>query len=388
MPETKYELIAKTFFGLEEVLAEELKITGAENIQPGRRMVSFTGDQEVLYRSNIFLRTALRVLKSVKTFKIESQDDYYNALVNFEWENYLGLHHTFAIDAIVFSKIFNNSLFAAQRAKDAIVDRFKKKYHKRPLVDISKPDVQINVHISENKVHISMDSSGVSLHRRGYRDDEGPAPLNQVLAAGMIYLSGWDPQTPFVDPMTGSGTMAIEAAMIARNMPPGMVRKEFCFQNWPDYNRNLYRQIMEEIELNDFKPHIFANDISEESIEIARANALKANISSFIRFSNKSFKVYEPKAKEGTVIINPPYGERMKPDKLLGLYQEIGDVLKLCYSGYKAWVISSNKVALKSIGLRPTKRQKLYNGNLECTFAGYELFQGSMKDHKTKYDTE
>lgn len=383
MDEQQFNLIAKTFFGLEEVLAGEIEKIGGENIEVGRRMVKYTGNMSVLYKSNIHLRTALRVLKNVTSFQIKNQEDYYTFLLDFEWENFLGLHHSFAIDAVVNSTIFNNSLFAAQRAKDALVDRFRKKYHKRPLVNTSLPDVLINIHISENMVNIAMDSSGISLHRRGYREAEGPAPLNQVLAAGMIYLSGWNPESPFVDPMTGGGTLAIEAAMIARNIPPGMVRKEFCFQNWPDYDKNLYRQLMDEIELNDIKPKVFANDISDQAIETARYNAQKANISSFIRFTNKSFKIFEPKSDHGTVIINPPYGERLKSDKLFSLYQEMGDILKLYYSGYQAWIISSNKEALKRIGLRPKTKIKLFNGSLECTYSGYELFQGTMKNFKT-----
>jgi putative N6-adenine-specific DNA methylase len=383
MVEQQFNLIAKTFFGLEDVLAAEIEKIGGENIEKGRRMVKYTGDLGILYKSNIYLRTALRVLKNVTSFKIGNQEDYYRFLLDFEWEKYLGLHHSFAIDAIVNSTIFNNSLFAAQRAKDALVDRFRKKYHKRPLVNTNTPDVLINLHISENTVNIAMDSSGVSLHRRGYREAEGPAPLNQVLAAAMIYLSDWKPETPFVDPMTGSGTLAIEAAMIARNIPPGMVRKDFCFQNWPDYDKKLYHQLMDEIELNDIKPKIFANDISEQSIEIARYNAQKANISSFIRFSNKSFKVFEPKTDYGTVIINPPYGERMKQDKIYSLYQEIGDVLKLVYTDYQAWIISSNKEAVKKIGLRPKTKINLYNGSLECLYSGFDLFQGTMKKFKT-----
>ncbi len=387
MAEQQFNLIAKTFFGLEEVLAREIEKIGGKNIEVGRRMVKYSGDKKILYKSNIYLRTALRVLKNITSFSIKDQNDYYNFLLDFDWENYLGLHHSFAIDTVVSSPIFNNSLYAAQRAKDALVDSFRKKYHKRPLVDTNSPDVLINIHISENTVNIAMDSSGVSLHRRGYREAEGPAPLNQVLAAGMIYLSEWEPDTPFVDPMTGSGTLAIEAAMIARNIPPGLVRKEFCFQNWPDYDRKLYRQIMEEIELNDIKPKIFANDISEKSIEIARFNAQKANISSFIKFTNQSFKVFAPKSDSGTVIINPPYGERMKPDKLFSLYQEMGDILKQFYSGYHAWIISSNIDAMKKIGLRPKTKIKLFNGRLECLYSGYELFQGTIKDFKKEGKT-
>ncbi|MBN1117512.1 MAG: RNA methyltransferase [Bacteroidales bacterium] len=383
--QNKFEMVAKTFFGLEPILEEEIKNLGAEDVRIGRRMVSFVGDLEVLYKANIFLRTALRILKTVHSFTIKDQDDYYNKLIEIEWEVYLGLHHTFAIDSVVVnSEIFKNSLFTSQRAKDALVDRFRKKYHKRPLVNVETPDVLINIHINGNRVNVALDSSGVSLHRRGYRVMEGPAPINPVLAAALIKLSGWDPSTPFVDPMTGTGTMAIEAALIARNIPPGLIRKEYCFQNWTDYNKKLYHKILEEVELNDFKPQIFANDISEESIEMARQNAFKANITSFIRFSNKSFRDFKPRVKEGTVIINPPYGERMKEDKINSLYKEMGDILKEKYPGFKAWIISSNTNAMKNIGLKSSGKTKLFNGSLECIFSAYDLFEGGYKEHKTE----
>ncbi len=380
----EFELIAKTFYGLEEILAEEIKEVGGTDIVVGRRMVSYKGNKEVLYKSNIFLRTALRVLKTIHTFKIDNQDDYYDFLSKIEWGNILGLHHTFAIDAVVNSEIFNNSLFAAQRAKDAIVDNFRAKYHKRPLVDIKNPDVLINVHVSGERVDVALDSSGASLHKRGYRITEGAAPINQVLAAALIKMSDWDITTPFIDPMTGSGTFAIEAAMIARNIPPGMIRKEFCFQNWPDYDKKLYRRIMEGIELNDFKPTVIANDIDETMLEKARLNASKANVSSFIRFNNKAFEIYKPRVKNGTIIMNPPYGERMDKEEIEEFYEDIGDTLKERFEGFKAWIISSNQDALKHIGLKATKKKKVYNGSLDCMFLGYEIFTGTLKDHKTK----
>ncbi len=383
-----YNLVAKTFFGLEELLADEIREIGAKDVEIGRRMVSFKGDKEILYKANIYLRTGLRVLKTLHSFKINNQDDYYKFLRNIEWENVLGLHHTFAIDSVVHSEIFSNSLFAAQRAKDAIVDCFRAKYHKRPLVDTQNPDVLINIHISDKRVDVALDSSGLPLNRRGYRVAEGPAPINQVLAAALIKLSGWDINTPFIDPMTGSGTFAIEAAMIARNMPPGMIRKDFCFQNWPDYDRKLYRKILEEIELNDFRPTIIANDIDEGMIEIARQNAAKANLASVIRFNNKAFEIYKPRVKEGTIIMNPPYGERLEKDEIQEFYEDIGDTLKERFQGFTAWIISSNMDAMKYIALKPSSKKKVFNGNLECVYAGFEMFTGSMKEHKTKLNQD
>lgn len=379
----EYSLIAKTFFGLEEILAEEIKELGAKDVEIGRRMVSFKGDKEILYKANIHLRTALRVLKTIYTFTIKNQDDYYNFLRDIEWGNILGLHHTFAIDSVVHSEIFKNSLFTAQRAKDAIVDSFKAKYHKRPLVDIKNPGVLINIHISDKTVDVALDSSGIPLNQRGYRVAEGPAPLNQVLAAAMIKMSGWDINNPFIDPMTGSGTLAIEAAMIARNMPPGMIRKEFCFQNWPDYNRKLYRKIMEEIELNDFRPTIIANDIDEGMVDVARQNAAKANVSSFIRFNRKAFEIYKPRVKDGTVMMNPPYGERLEKDEIIEFYEDIGSTLKERFNGFSAWILTSNHDALKHLGLKPSSKKKLFNGSLECAFNSYEMFDGSLKDYKS-----
>ncbi len=382
IPEKEFELIAKTFFGLEQVLADELKKIGANNIVIGRRMVSFTGDKAMLYKANIYLRSALRILKVIHSFEIEDIKQYYSFLHDIEWEKYLNLHHSIAIDAVVSSTLFNNSLYAAQLAKDAIVDRFREKYSKRPEVDTHNPSVLINVHVSEKKVNVSLDSSGESLHKRGYRTSEGEAPINQVLAASLIYLSEWDYKTPFIDPMTGSGTLAIEAAMMARNMPPGMIRKDFCFKNWLDYDRNIYQSILENIELNDIKPVIMANDISENILSIAKQNSSKANISSFIRFSSKPFADFVPPVKSGTIIINPPYGERMKNDKIEELYREIGNTLKLKYSGYKAWIISSNSEALKFIGLKPSVKIKVFNGSLECSYSRYDIFSGSLKEHK------
>jgi putative N6-adenine-specific DNA methylase len=379
---TKFEMIAKTFSGLEPILAKELESIKAEKITIGRRMVSFVGDEECMYKANIYLRTAIRILKPIFSTKIKTQDEYYNFFRETEWEKYMGLHHTFVIDSVINTDVFNHSLYAAQRAKDGIVDRFKAKYFKRPNVDTENPDLVINVHFTGQQLNISLDSSGQPLSKRGYRVGEGAAPLNQVLAAAMILNSDWDPTTPFVDPMTGSGTLAIEAAMIARHIPPGLIRKEFAFKNWIGYNKALYKKIIDEVELNEIRPKIFANDISEEIIEIARINAQKALVSSYIRFSNKDIADYKPRAKDALVIINPPYGERLKPEQIEKLYADIGSSLKFNFSGSQAWIISSNTEALKHIGLRPSKKMHLYNGSLDCTYARFDLFDGSLKEHK------
>ncbi len=379
-----FEMLAKTFAGLEPALAKELEKIGASDIAEGRRMVSFKGDTECLYKANIHLRTALRVLKPIYKGRANTPEEYYNFFRNFEWEKYMGLHHTFAIDAVINTKVFNNSLYAAQRAKDGIADRFKEKYNKRPTVDVLQPEILFNVHYSGVELSISLDSSGEPLNKRGYRLAEGEAPLNPVLAAAMIQYSNWDANSPFIDPMTGSGTLAIEAAMIARNIPPGLIRKYFSFQNWPDYDKALYQQLIDQIDLTELKPQIYASDILPEMIEIAKTNAQKALVSSYIRFTPQNITDYKPKQKSGTVIINPPYGERLKPAEINKLYAEIGTSLKQNFQGYTAWIISSNADALKHIGLKPIKKYQLYNGGLLCTYVGFELFEGSLKEFKEK----
>lgn len=380
----KFEMLAKTFAGLEEMLAEELETINAERITIGRRMVSFYGDEECMYKANIYLRTALRILKPIYKKVIKTPEEYYDFFRNIEWEKHMGFHHTFAIDSVINTTLFNNSLYAAQRAKDGIVDRFRDKYHKRPSVDVKNPMVLINVHMNEENITVSLDSSGEPLNKRGYRQVDGGAPLNEVLAAAMIKLSGWDPETPFIDPMTGSGTLAIEAAMMARHIPPGLLRKNYAFQNWPDYNKQIYRDIIDAVELNEIRPKIFANDISEEVVGMAKQNAQRALVSSFIRFSNLPMAEYSPRAKKGTVVINPPYGERLQPDEINELYSEIGTSLKFTFSGMKAWIITSNIDALKNIGLKPLSKKKLFNGGLPCVYAGYELFEGARKEHIEK----
>lgn len=377
-----FDMLAKTFAGLEPALAQELKQIGASDIVIGRRMVSFKGNTECMYRANVYLRTALRVLKPIYKGIIKTPEEYYNFFHQLEWEKYMGLHHTFAIDAVINTKVFNNSLYAAQRAKDGIADRFKDKYNKRPNVDVQQPEILINVHYSGEELSIALDSSGEPLNKRGYRVGEGEAPLNPVLAAAMIIYSKWDPNTPFVDPMTGSGTLAIEAAMIARGIPPGLIRKSYSFQNWPDYNKQLFQQIIDGIELNEVRPQIFASDIVPEMIEIARKNAQKALVMSYIRFSTQSFMEYIPKAKAGTLIMNPPYGERLQPEEINQFYSSIGTSLKREFQGYTAWIISSNLDAMKHIGLKPVAKYQLYNGGLQCNYAGFELFDGSLKEFK------
>lgn len=382
----KLEMLAKTFRGLEDILAEEIEHIGGEEIEKGNRYVKFVGDLKLLYKANVYLRTALRILVPIEKTEINSQDDYYNFFRNINWENYLGLHHTFAIDSVIASDIFKNSLFASQRGKDAIVDYFRQKYHKRPSVHKSNPDILINVHLADKELTISLDSSGDSLHKRGYRREGVPAPINEVLAAAIVKLAVKDFKQPIIDPMCGSGTLAIEAAMMGRGMPPGMIRRSYCFQNWANYQPRLMREVYDEIEITDTRIKIFANDISEEAIEHARSNAMRANVNSFIRFSNKDFDEYKAKVKEGVVLINPPYGERLEIEDVEAFYASIGNRLKNHYVGYNAWIISSNVKGMKKIGLKPDRKIKLFNGSLECTLNQYVLFEGGLKGYKEKQD--
>ena len=243
----EFELIAKTFMGLEPVLAKELTQLGANDIQIGRRMVSFSGNKELMYRANFQLRTAIRILKPIKHFKAKSADDVYDEVKKIDWSQYLSLDKTFAVDSVVFSDEFRHSKFVAYKVKDAIVDQFRETQGKRPNISVANPDIRLNMHIAEYDCTLSLDSSGESLHRRGYRQESVEAPLNEVLAAGMILMTGWQGDTDFIDPMCGSGTLPIEAALIAHNMAPGLFRKEYAFEKWPDFDKDLFDDIY-----NDF----------------------------------------------------------------------------------------------------------------------------------------
>lgn len=375
-------LTAKTFAGLEGVLSNELKALGAKDIEIGRRAVTFSGDKRVLYKANLQLRTALRVLVPVKSFKISNSDDVYDIIRSIEWDKYFSVDKTFLIEQTVYSEIIKNSRFATYKAKDAIADYFTEKYGKRPNVSVANPDIFINLHISNDNCIVSLDSSGEPLYKRGYRVAQTLAPMNEVLAAGLVLLSGWDGKCDFMDPMCGSGTIAIEAALIARNIAPGIFRKHFAFEEWNDFDADLldelYNDDSEEIE---FKHKIYASDINRAAVDIARRNIAAASVSKNIELKVSDFMELVPPAGSLCIIINPPYGERIKAD-IEKLYSEIGSTLKHKYTDTTCHIISSSRDGFNSLGLKPSSSVKLFNGEIECEFRSYIIFGGKFRDFK------
>ncbi|PLX13162.1 MAG: RNA methyltransferase, partial [Marinilabiliales bacterium] len=364
----KFKLVVKTFKGLEDILFQELKQLGASEIKKGNRMVEFLGDQAMMYKANFHLRTALRVLKPIAEFEVSDENQLYSAIQKIDWNEYIDLKDTFAIDSVVNSENFSHSKYVALKAKDAIVDQFREKFEKRPYVDTEDPDLRINIHISHKLCTLALDSSGESLHKRGYRIKTTKAPLNEVLAAGMILLSGWDKKSDFVDPMCGSGTLIIEAAMIANNIPPGVYRQRFGFETWKDFDTELFAQIYEDdSEEVDSNAKIMGSDISEIAIRIAQENIDNAGLKKKIDLITKPIENYIPnQTDKGVVITNPPYGERIKKNEINSFYKVLGDIFKSKYKGFEIWMLSSNFEAIKYIGLRPTQKETLYNGALEC----------------------
>lgn len=381
--EESFEMIAKTFQGLEEVLVGELSVLGANDIRIGNRMVSFTGNKEMLYRANFCLRTALRILKPIKHFSANNPDEVYEAVKNIHWECYLDTGKTFAVDATVYSEEFRHSKFVSYRVKDAIADYFREKTGKRPSVRINNPDMLLNIHISHTDCTLSLDSSGESLHRRGYRQEAVDAPLNEVLAAGMILLAGWHGECDLIDPMCGSGTIPIEAALIARNISPGLFRKEFAFERWPDFDAALLDAIYnDDSHERTFEHKIYAYDNNRQACEIAARNIKAAGMSKDVVLKLQPFEQFVQPAEKSVIITNPPYGERMNTDNLLELYAMIGERLKHAFIGNTAWIISYREECFDQIGLKAGLRIPLYNGALECEFRKYELFKGKYKDFK------
>lgn len=376
----EFELIAKTFQGLEEVLAQELTELGANDIQIGRRMVSFSGNKEMLYRANFCLRTAIRVLKPIKHFKALDAEAVYEAVKSIEWANYLDLNTTFAVDSVVYSQEFRNSKFVAYKVKDAIVDYFREKEGKRPNISVTNPDIKLNMHIAEDQCTLSLDASGESLHLRGYRVASCDAPINEVLAAGLIKLSGWDMESDLIDPFCGSGTIAIEAALMARNIYPGIFRKSFGFEKWKDFDRDLLDRIYNDDSAErEFNHKIYAYDINRPTLEGAMANAKQAGVSDVVEFSQQDFRKFTQPENKAIIVTNPPYGERLQPADILGLYKAIGERLKHEFKGNEAWIISSKQELFDSIGLRPSTKIQLYNGSLDCEFRKYQMFDGKIE---------
>jgi len=377
------DLVAKTLYGLEEILAKELIELGANNVQIGRRVVSFEGDLALLYKTNFHCRTALRILKPIASFRAKSPDEVYEEVKKIDWLKYLPEKKTFAIDAVVYSETFTHSKFVAYRVKDAIVDYFTEQDKARPSVRINNPDVQIHLHISHNECTISLDSSGESLHKRGYRIEETEAPLNEVLAAGMILKTGWKGESSFVDPMCGSGTLLIEAVLIAMNIAPGVFRNKYAFEKWDDFDAELFEQIStDDSAEKEFNFKAYGSDSSPKAIAAATKNVKSAGLSKYVDLKIMSFQQITENPGSGILITNPPYGERLNPRDLLSLYSMIGERLKHVFTGYDAWIISSNLEGFDNIGLRPTSRTKLINGALECEYRQYQLFSGKQKEFK------
>ena len=388
MENENFELIAKTFQGLEEVLAEELTNLGANDIQIGRRMVSFTGDKEMMYKANFCLRTAIRILKPIKHFQAKDPDEVYEQIKMIRWEDYLDEEKSFAVDAVVFSTEFRHSKFVAYRVKDAIVDYFKEKTGKRPSVRINKPDVMLNIHIAQEKCTLSLDSSGESLHRRGYRQEAVEAPLNEVLAAGMILMTKWRGECDLIDPMCGSGTIPIEAALIARNIAPGVFRKEFAFEKWNDFDQEMFDNIYnDDSQEREFEHKIYGYDNNPKANEIAMHNIKAAGLSKDIVLKIQPFQQFEKPKEKSIIVMNPPYGERISSRDLLGLYQMIGERLKHAFQDNDAWVLSYREECFEQIGLKPSVKVPLFNGSLECEFRKYQIFGGKFKEFK-KEDSE
>ena len=381
----EFELVAKTFQGLEEVLAKELTELGASDIEIGNRMVAFTGDKAMLYKANFCLRTAIRILKPIKHFKAQTADEVYDNVKAINWEEYLDAEKSFAVDAVVFSNEFRHSKFVAYKVKDAIVDYFRDKTGERPSVRLNNPDVLLNIHIAEDRCTLSLDSSGESLHRRGYRQEAVEAPLNEVLAAGMILMTGWRGECDLIDPMCGSGTIPIEAALIARNIAPGVFRKEFAFEKWNDYDQELFDSIYnDESNEREFTHKIYGYDNNPKANEIAIRNVKAAGLSKDIELKIQAFQQFEQPTEKSIIVTNPPYGERISTDDLLGLYQMIGERLKHAFTGNDAWILSYRDECFDQIGLKPSVKIPLYNGALECQFRKYQLFDGKYKAFRSE----
>ena len=383
--EQEFELIAKTFMGLEPVLAKELTQLGANNVQIGRRMVSFTGDKEMMYRANFSLHTAIKILKPIARFKAQSADDVYNEIKKIDWTKYLDNDHTFAVDAVVFSEEFRHSKFVSYKVKDAIVDQFRENTGSRPNISVANPDLRLHIHIAEADCTLCLDSSGESLHRRGYRQESVEAPLNEVLAAGMILMTGWKGDTDFIDPMCGSGTLLVEAALIARNMAPGLFRKEYAFEKWPDFDADLFDKIYnDDSQEREFTHHIYGYDIDMKAVNTARMNVKAAGLTADITVEQQDFKNFTQPREKSILVSNPPYGERISTPDLLGTYRMIGERLKHQFVGGEAWILSYREECFEQIGLKPSIKIPVFNGSLECEFRKYQMFDGKLKEFRSE----
>lgn len=381
-----FEMVGKTLKGLEAVLAEELRNLGAKNVEPGRRMVSFEGDMEMLYKANLCCRTALRILKPIYKFTASTADELYEKVKEYDWGTVMSLDSTFCIDTVSNSDEFTHSHFVTYRVKDAIADWFRDRYgrDKRPEVRLNGADVMINVHISGSDITLSLDSSGESLHRRGYRIEQTEAPISEVLAAGILLMSGYRGDTPLVDPMCGSGTFLIEAALIAANINPGIYRKGFAFEKWKDFDGELFDRLYnDDSHEREVKFKIYGADISPRAIDIATRNIKNAGVGKFIDLQVRPISRWETAPQPaGILVTNPPYGERISAPDMDALYETIGSTLKNVFSGYHAWIIGYKEEYFHKIGLAPSQKISLMNGGLDCELREYVIFDGNKKQFR------
>lgn len=381
MEKQNFQMVAKTFQGLEDVLRDELISLGAENVETGRRMVSFEGDLETMYRANLCCRTALRILKPIEKFSASDPDELYDIVRDIEWEKYMTPETTFAIDSTVNSDEFPHSRYVTYRVKDAIVDHFRDRYGKRPSIRVSGADLMLNVHIFDDRITISLDSSGEPLSKRGYRVEQTVAPINEALAAGIIMKTGWHGECDFADPMCGSGTFLIEAALIAANINPGIYRSSFAFEKWPDFDKELFEEIYNDDSAEkEFAFKILGGDIDPEAVAIARKNIKEAKVEDMIDLSCRPLSEWTDNPETGVLVMNPPYGERIRPEDMTALYKGIGTALKQNFKGWQAWIIGLNDEDFANIGLKPTVKIPLFNGNLECSLREFILFDGRYSD--------
>ena len=385
-----FKMIAKTFFGFEEILAKELQQLGAQEVEQGTRMVSFKGDKGFMYKANLSLRTALKILKPIYYFRANNDTNLYKGIQSMDWSKYLNANQTFVIDTTIHSDHFKHSQFVSQKCKDAIVDQFRERTGQRPSVDKNFPDLRINIHIDRDQCSVALDTSGSSLHQRGYKTATNIAPINEVLAAGMLLLSGWEGKSDFMDPMCGSGTILAEAAMIACNIPANINRKEFAFEKWNDWDNDLFDQIIDALmkRTREFHYTIKGYDKAPSAVEKAKANIKNANLDDYVTVELANF-FESKKENQGPLqlVFNPPYGERLDI-QMERFYRELGDTLKLNYPNTNAWFITANLDALKFVGLRPSRKIKLFNGSLEARFVKYEMYEGSKRTKFQNRDEE
>ncbi len=380
--EKKTTYVAKTFAGLEQVLAKELGTLGATDVVPLRRGVSFRGDQRLLYKANIWCRSALSVLQPLSSFSFDSRESFYQKMRNIEWTTLFPADKTMAVIATAHdSHVFNNTMFLAQLTKDAVADSFMDAFDCRPNVDTDNTQVRIVVNVQKDSCKVSLDSSGEALFKRGYRKSGGQAPINEVLAAGLILMAEWDRKSPFYDPMCGSGTFAIEAAMMSAQMAPGAGRRTFGFAHWNSYNESLFLEEQQSAREQQvpLPAKVLASDLTGKMLSITRQNAMNAGLLGSIQIQKNDFFAFHPREENGLVMLNPPYGQRMKQQDVRALYIHIGDTLKQRFAGFRAGIISADLDAMKHIGLRPKRRYPVFNGPLKCSFQIYELFEGKKQ---------